>query len=117
GALKHLTDQYIATFSLADSVLAKAGLDRAAMARAFVEQDIALRGFLALSEGRRDSVRRAIHFALAAYPDFIRNFFGLPPTRKLVCGISFGYADGAHPIHSYRTERTGLQGAVTFVDS
>ena len=72
GALKHLTDQYVATFSLADSVLAKAGLDRKDLARAFVEQDIALRGFVALSEGKRQAVRRAIHFALAAYPDAVR---------------------------------------------
>lgn len=72
GALKHLTDQYAATFSLPESVLEKAGLDRVALARAFVEQDIALRGFVALSDGDRSAARRAIHFALAAYPDETR---------------------------------------------
>ncbi len=43
--------------------------------------------------------------ALASYPDFIRDQFGLPPNRKFVCGISFGYADPAHAINNYRTTR------------
>ena len=49
-----------------------------------------------------DSIAQA---ALASYPDLIRSRFGLPANRKLVCGISFGYADSEHPIHRYRTER------------
>lgn len=72
GALKHLTDQYIATFNLPDSVLKKAGLDRASLAAAFIEQDIALRGFVSLSEGKRNTARRAVHFGIAAYPDLAR---------------------------------------------
>lgn len=72
GALKHLSDQYAATFSLPDSVLQRAGLDRAALARSFVEQDIALRGLVALSEGQRVNARRTVHFALAAYPEQAR---------------------------------------------
>ncbi len=43
--------------------------------------------------------------ALASYPDFIRDQFGLPANRKVVCGISFGHADAAHPINTYRTAR------------
>jgi nitroreductase len=54
--------------------------------------------------------------ALASYPDLVRAFFGLSASRKLVCGISFGYADPAHPIHGYRTQRAGLEEVVTFVD-
>ena len=53
--------------------------------------------------------------ALASYPDLIRQFFGLSSDRKVVCGISFGYADASDPIHSYRTERTELDQAVTVV--
>ena len=60
-----------------------------------------------------DSIAQA---ALASYPDFVREHFGLPAHRKLVCGISFGYAAADHPIHSYRTERTSVADAVTFVD-
>ncbi len=54
--------------------------------------------------------------ALASYPDFVRAHFNLPANRKLVCGISFGYAAQDHPIHSYRTERAAISDAVTFVD-
>lgn len=72
GALKHLSDQYIATFNLPDSVLQAAGLDRETLAAAFVEQDIALRGFVALSEGKRATARRGVHFGIAAYPDVAR---------------------------------------------
>lgn len=53
--------------------------------------------------------------ALASYPDFIRSHFGLPAHRKVVCGISFGFADAQHAIHSYRTERAGVGGVATFV--
>jgi hypothetical protein len=73
GALKHLTDQYVATFSIPDEVLAKARVDRDVLARAFVEQDIALRGLAALSEGNRMTAWRAIKFAQAAYPDLVRS--------------------------------------------
>ena len=46
--------------------------------------------------------------ALASYPGFIRNYFGLPENRKLVCGISFGYAEAEHPINKYRTARVAM---------
>ena len=54
--------------------------------------------------------------ALASYPDFIRGHFGLPVHRKLVCGISFGYAEPVHPINSYRTARATEQEAAVWVD-
>ena len=73
GALKHLTDQYTATFNLPESVLGRAGLDREALARAFVEQDIALRGLLSLAEGKRRTAWRGIRFGLAAYPELVRS--------------------------------------------
>ncbi len=72
GALKHLTDQYISTFNLSEEVLKKSGLDRDALANAFVEQDVALRGLVSVSEGRRRSAWRAVQFGLAAYPDHVR---------------------------------------------
>ena len=72
GALKHLTDQYVATFNLPGDVLAKAGLTADEIAHAFVEQDIALRGLVALSEGWRRTARRSVRFAQAAYPDIVR---------------------------------------------
>ena len=60
-----------------------------------------------------DSIAQA---ALASYPNFVREYFGLAQNRKLVCGISFGYADEQHAINQYRTERAPVADAVTFVD-
>jgi nitroreductase len=50
--------------------------------------------------------------ALASYPDVVRSHLGLPDSRLLVCGISFGYAETAQAIHGYRTERASLEQAV-----
>jgi nitroreductase len=54
--------------------------------------------------------------ALASYPDFIRGHFGLPSNRKLVCGISFGYADSEQPINAYRTARAAEQESTTWIE-
>jgi nitroreductase len=54
--------------------------------------------------------------ALASYPDFMRDHFGLPPKRKFVCGISFGYADPAHPINTYRTARATEAESTTWIE-
>ena len=72
GALKHLADEYIATFNLPEGVLEKAGMQRAQLAEAFIEQDIALRGLLALSQGFRRTARRGVDFGRAAYPELLR---------------------------------------------
>ena len=50
--------------------------------------------------------------SLAAYPDFVRDYFQLPASRLIVCGISFGYADPGHAANGYRTGRTGLDSVV-----
>lgn len=60
-----------------------------------------------------DSIAQA---ALASYPDFIRELLGIAPERKVVCGISFGYAESEHAIHSYRTERAAVADVVRIVD-
>jgi nitroreductase len=54
--------------------------------------------------------------ALASYPDLIRELFDLPPSRKVICGISFGYAVHEHAIHWYRTKRATVEEATRFVD-
>ncbi len=54
--------------------------------------------------------------ALAAQPEFTRGYFGLPPERHVVCGISFGYEDGAHPVNRFRTSRAAVEQVVTWVD-
>jgi len=61
-----------------------------------------------------DSIAQA---ALASYPAVLRELLDLPDERKIVCGVSFGYADASHPIHSYRTERASVSESVRFVDA
>ena len=52
--------------------------------------------------------------ALAGVSDFIRAYFDIPAHRKIVCGISFGYADPDHPANGFRTTRAELDQVVTF---
>jgi len=54
--------------------------------------------------------------ALAHRSGLIRRHFKLGDDRRVVCGISFGFPDHAHPINSYRTSRATIEEAVTFVD-
>lgn len=55
--------------------------------------------------------------ALAAHPRFIREYFGLPENRLVVCGIAFGFADGGHPVNAFRTGRASPEEAVTWVEA
>lgn len=54
--------------------------------------------------------------ALARHAPFVRAHFGLPEDRRMVCGISFGYADRSHPVNGYRTSRADLSEAVTWAE-
>lgn len=54
--------------------------------------------------------------ALANYSGFIRDYFGMAADRRVVCGISFGYADADHPANQFRTRRAEPQDVVTWVD-
>ncbi len=54
--------------------------------------------------------------ALAARPQRVRDALGLPPERRIVCGISFGYADPHHPANRFRTTRADPATAVTMVN-
>ncbi len=55
--------------------------------------------------------------ALGNHPDFVRTFFALPDTRRVVCGISFGYPDAAHPANGFRTRRAELSDVVQWVEN
>jgi nitroreductase len=68
---------------------------------------------LAAQSAGVDTIAQA---SLASYPDLVRAQLNLAPTRKLICGISFGYAEKSHPVHGYRTERVELNEAVQFVE-
>ena len=53
--------------------------------------------------------------ALAARSDDVRAHFAIPESRIVVCGISFGYEDRAHPANGFRTRRAPLDEIATFV--
>lgn len=55
--------------------------------------------------------------ALASQADFWRTELRLPQSRRLVCGISFGYEDAAHPANAFRTSRAPLQEVVQWVEA
>jgi nitroreductase len=53
--------------------------------------------------------------ALAGVAPFVRDHFAIPANRKVVCGISFGFADPAHPANAFRTTRAPLDEVISFV--
>jgi nitroreductase len=53
--------------------------------------------------------------ALAGHADVVRKHLGVGEERRVVCGISFGYADESHLANSYRTNRARIPEAVTFI--
>lgn len=55
--------------------------------------------------------------ALAAYPRLLREFFGIDDDRRVVCGLSFGYEDGAHPANGFRTRRAAIEEVATWLDT
>jgi nitroreductase len=54
--------------------------------------------------------------ALARQSGLIRRHFNLAADRRVVCGISFGFADHAHKVNSYRTSRASVADTATFVE-
>jgi nitroreductase len=54
--------------------------------------------------------------ALASRPQRVRDFFALGPDRRVVCGISLGFEDSAHPANGFRTRRADLPATVDWVD-
>lgn len=52
--------------------------------------------------------------ALSARPQRVRDFFGLGADRLVVCGISFGLADPAHPANAFRTTRAAVQAVASW---
>ena len=54
--------------------------------------------------------------ALARQSGLIRKHFNLAEDRRVVCGISFGFADNAHKVNSYRTSRASVADTATFVE-
>ncbi|MGC0362852.1 nitroreductase [Rhodococcus sp. 27YEA15] len=53
--------------------------------------------------------------ALAGSSTFIRRYFGIDDTRKVVCAISFGYPDTEHPVNKFRTTREDVGNVVQWM--
>ena len=47
--------------------------------------------------------------ALAGYAPLLRTTLKMPADRHILCGISFGYRDPAHPANSFRTTRAAVE--------
>ncbi|AIO37548.1 nitroreductase family protein [Burkholderia cenocepacia] len=52
--------------------------------------------------------------ALARHARFVREYFGIPDTQHMICGISFGYAEEAHPVNQFRTTRAAVDDLLRF---
>lgn len=69
-----------------------------------------------LLAAQANGVATVAQASLAMYPEVLRDALGLAADRRVVCAISFGYADTAHPANSYRTSRADLASTVRWVD-
>jgi nitroreductase len=54
--------------------------------------------------------------AVASQSGFLRQYLALPADRRVICGISFGYADEQHRANRFRTTRATVTDAVTWLD-
>jgi nitroreductase len=61
-------------------------------------------------------VGSCLQASITNYPDAIRDFLGLPPTRKLIIGISMGYPDPEAVINTYRSTRITLDAFVQWYE-
>ena len=54
--------------------------------------------------------------AIGDYPDIVRDDLGLPDHMSVMCGLAIGYADCAHPVNNYRTEREPVDSFTKWFD-
>ncbi|WP_299687991.1 nitroreductase [uncultured Tateyamaria sp.] len=55
--------------------------------------------------------------AIAAQAPFVRNHFGIPDDRMILCAISFGHADTDHPANRFRTDRADPADVIDWKDA
>lgn len=53
--------------------------------------------------------------ALTHHSSLIKVQLGIAPERRMVCGISFGYEDEAHPANNFRTTRAPVSDVVRWI--
>lgn len=54
--------------------------------------------------------------SLAEFPDIVRGLLGMPAQLAVVCGMSVGYEDTAHPVNQYRLEREAVEAFTRWYD-
>ena len=54
--------------------------------------------------------------ALARHSSLVKSLLGIADERKVVCGLSFGYEDTAHPANRFRTRRAPLEEVIAWVN-
>lgn len=54
--------------------------------------------------------------SLAAHPRLLREHLEIPDDRLIICGISFGFSDEAHPANQFRTTRAEVEECVVWRD-
>lgn len=69
-----------------------------------------------MSAAQARGVATIAQAALAVHSDLVRDLMDIPAGRLVVCGISFGFADAAHPVNGYRTPRASLDEAVRWIE-
>lgn len=67
-----------------------------------------------LAAATAHGVATAPQAAPAMASPYIREFFGLPDDRQVVCAVSFGYADPSAPENGFRTERAAIDTVARF---
>jgi nitroreductase len=50
------------------------------------------------------------------YAAQIKSFLSIPETKRLILGISIGYPDGESPANQLRTDRSGTEELVTWME-
>jgi len=68
-----------------------------------------------LLAAQANGVATVAQASLAMYPEVLREVLGIGPGRRVVCGISFGFEDTAHPANRYRTRRADLSETVQWI--
>ena len=69
-----------------------------------------------LLAAQSQGIATAPQAALASQSGFIRDYFKLGPDRRMVCGVSFGFADADHPANGFRTGRAAISQSTTWID-
>lgn len=67
-----------------------------------------------LSAAHAAGVATIAQAAIAMQSPAVRRVLEIPEERRILCGISLGYADPTHPANSFRTSRAALEAAVEF---